>query len=325
MKLISSVCLLAVSVIASPIQAQTLQAQTAQAQPVQIQVPAFDPYAKIAEGKHFTVLATGNIGGPDVVLIPGLATPRDVWAVMAERLKPHYRLHIVQIRGFGDAPGPNKEGPVLQPFVRELADYIDDEIANKGRAAPAIIGHSMGGLSAMMIARDHPQLVSKMLIVDSLPYFGILFGSPVSKERVEKIAAEARTQMARRTENPHLLIADLSEPSDQDPGGIMSITPAGRRKVAIWSAEADPVTVANLMYEVTVTDIRADLARIATPMTLLYPTSPAVPAARADILYQASYADKPQAKLIAIPDSYHFIMLDQPERFQAEVEKFLKG
>jgi pimeloyl-ACP methyl ester carboxylesterase len=36
-----------------------------------------------------------------------------------------------------------------------------------------------------------------------------------------------------------------------------------------------------------------------------------------------SYAGAPQAVLRRIPDSYHFIMLDAPERFQAELKAFL--
>ena len=73
--------------------------------------------------------------GPDVVLIPGLSTSRSVWDGTVKALDGKYRLHLVQIRGFGDDAGVNSEGPVLEPFVAELADYIDDEITNKGRAA----------------------------------------------------------------------------------------------------------------------------------------------------------------------------------------------
>lgn len=82
------------------------------------------------EGKRITVEVEGD--GPDVVLIPGLSSPRAVWAPTAERLKTTHRLHLVEVRGFGgDAPGPNTEGPILEPMMREIADYIDDCIVDQ--------------------------------------------------------------------------------------------------------------------------------------------------------------------------------------------------
>jgi pimeloyl-ACP methyl ester carboxylesterase len=44
-----------------------------------------------------------------------------------------------------------------------------------------------------------------------------------------------------------------------------------------------------------------------------------------EAFYRASYANAPQAVLKRIPDSYHFIMFDQPEVFQRELRTFLSG
>lgn len=104
-----------------------------------------DSVTGLVEGKRISILVEGK--GPDIVLVPGLSTPRAVWEATAERLKPRYRLHRVQIRGFGDEAGLNADGPVLEPMMREVADYIDDCITDAGHPAPAIIGHSMGGLT----------------------------------------------------------------------------------------------------------------------------------------------------------------------------------
>ena len=48
------------------------------------------------------------------------------------------------------------------------------------------------------------------------------------------------------------------------------------------------------------------------------------PQAATDRLYQENYADLPNKKIIRIDDSFHFIMLDQPEKFADEVDRFLK-
>ncbi len=39
--------------------------------------------------------------------------------------------------------------------------------------------------------------------------------------------------------------------------------------------------------------------------------------------YKASYAGAPQAVLKHVPDSYHFIMYDQPDLFRSELKAFL--
>src|SRR3546814_8973504 len=85
--------------------------------------------APLVEGKRITIEVEGD--GPDVVLIPGLSSPRAVWDKTAEQLKGRYRLHLVQVRGFGgDDAGINAAGPVLEPMMQEVADYIDDCITD---------------------------------------------------------------------------------------------------------------------------------------------------------------------------------------------------
>lgn len=311
MKSLLSAFVLATALIAAPACAAPPAAKLASS-------AAHHQADELRQGKRMTVLVTGNPQGPDVVLIPGLASPRSVWDPTVAALKDRYRLHVVQVRGFGDAPGDNLKTPILTPLTREIADYIDDEIINKKRPAPAIIGHSMGGLSALMIGRDHPQVASKLLVVDTLPYFGVLFGNIPNKDRFAQELRDNALADAKAGKAPPAT-------GDKDPGGIWSITPDGRKQVARWTASADQTVTANLMYEVMTTNMIEDLARISTPITLLYPTSPAVSPERAEALYGGSYFNAKGAKLIAVPDSYHFIMIDQPARFQAEVEKFLKG
>ena len=70
------------------------------------------------------------------------------------------------------------------------------------------------------------------------------------------------------------------------------------------------------------TDLRGDLGKIATPLTKLYPTSAALPQAVAEPLYAAAHKDAPHATLVEVPDSAHFIMLDQPEVFLKTVTAF---
>jgi pimeloyl-ACP methyl ester carboxylesterase len=80
------------------------------------------------------------------------------------------------------------------------------------------------------------------------------------------------------------------------------------------------------MYEDMTTDIRPQLNKIKIPVTMLYPwdSSSGFPQAATDRLYQENYAALPDKKIVRVDDSFHFIMLDQPDKFAAQVDVFLK-
>lgn len=267
----------------------------------------------LVEGKHITIAVEGE--GPDIVLIPGLSSPRAVWNATVAQLKGHYRLHLVQIRGFGgDDPGINADGPVLEPMVREIADYIDDCITDQGHTSPAIIGHSLGGLTAMMIAARVPQEVSKLMVVDALPFIGILFDSSATVDTVRPQAA-AQQKIFAAKEN-----AEADERTLQ----IMSATDAGRAQVKAWTQGANAKVTAQLFYDDLTTDLRPEMGAITAPLLMLYPVDGNfIPPERVDTLYKSAFANAKTATLKRIDGSRHFIMLDQPEKFADEVAEFL--
>lgn len=107
-----------------------------------------------AEPVSDRIIVTVRGHGPDVVLIPGLASSGAVWDATVRHLEGHHRLHIVQIAGFASAPArANAQGPVIQPTLDALDAYIK---TNKLKS-PKVIGHSLGGLMGMMLALQHPE------------------------------------------------------------------------------------------------------------------------------------------------------------------------
>jgi pimeloyl-ACP methyl ester carboxylesterase len=278
----------------------------------------------LLDGKRFTVEVTGT--GPDVILIPGLSTPRDVWAETVAALAGCYTVHSVQIRGFGDDAGVNADGPVLEPFVAELADYIDDEIMNKGRPAPAIIGHSLGGLSALMIGARSPQVAGRIMVVDALPFFGTIIGAPdVAAARPQATAMAAAMRGRYRADAPPSALIDCDDPvAAAKVRSIWSITPRGRCIVENWGRRSDARVSAQAMYDEATTDMRGELASIAAPVTLVFAQDDSVmPEAAMRGLYAAQYAGTPHLTPVMIKGSYHFIMIDQPAAFHEQVARFL--
>lgn len=265
------------------------------------------------EPVHFSVIVEGK--GPDVILIPGLSTPRDVWQGTADQFKGRVRLHLLQVRGFGDAAGANADGPVLNPLVDELATYIrQNKLKN-----PSIIGHSMGGLMALMIGARYPKLPKKLMIVDALPYIGTLFDP---KATVEKFAPRASTMR-------EAIRAAPDEPaSDHDQAAKIAATlsnsASAHQRIAGWVRKSDKRVSAQALYDDLTIDMRPELAKIVAPVTLLYAQDNNIMSAeQAKLTFIPQYEGTQKLKAIPITGSFHFIMLDQPEKFYAEAKAFL--
>ena len=256
--------------------------------------------------------------GPDIILIPGLTSSRAVWDSVAGPLEGRYRLHLVQVNGFaGTPPGPNSEGPVSAPVAEEIARYI----TSTGLAKPAVIGHSMGGTIGMMLAARHPELVGRLMVVDMIPSLGIAFVPPgAPPESLRAIADRMQQGM-------------VTAPADSFVAGFGQMIAGMTRKQGVKPdllesvRGSDQATVAHAFHELIVTDLRPELSRITVPLTVLYviPPNPPLPPVQYEAGLQADYATVPQARLIKIEDSYHFIQIDQPERFVSEVDAFMRG
>jgi len=139
-----------------------------------ISVLAWQVSAAIADPVSDRITVTVREEGPDVVLIPGLASSSTVWDTTVAHLEGHYRLHIVQVAGFAGSPSrANAQGPIIQPTV----DAIDAYIKTNKLKAPPVIGHSLGGLMGMMLVLQHPEDATKLMVVAALPFFSLLFGA----------------------------------------------------------------------------------------------------------------------------------------------------
>lgn len=259
---------------------------------------------------HISVTETGT--GSPVILIPGLSSPRAVWDGVVPELAKSHRVILVQVNGFaGDDAGANLKPGVLDGIVGDLHGYI----AQHKLQGAAVVGHSMGGLVGLMLAKAQPGDVGRLMIVNSLPWYGMLFGPGATVDAVKPQAAAMRDRFAASYGKPDAA-------ANQAMAARFALRPDAQAKVAGWMGRTDTRVSAEAMYEDMITDLRGDMGKIATPITMLYPTSTALPKAVAEPLYTAAYKDAPHATLVEVPDSAHFIMLDQPEVFLRAVTGF---
>ena len=264
---------------------------------------------------RFTIVREGT--GPDVVLIPGLTSSRAVFDAISDHLRPHFTLHRIQLNGFAGTPaGGNAGGDVVAPVVEDLCRYIDAA----GLKAPAVIGHSLGGEAGLMLAARHPSCVGRLMVIDALPFISVLFFGPTATPDSVRPQADAiRDQM---------IAASDADYAKSETGFIASLvkTEAARTELTRQAVASDRSVVARAMHDLMVTDLTPELPRITAPTTILYAYDQkayGVPSSMVDGWYQTAYAGLKGVKLVRVDDTYHFIMLDQPERFMAAVDAFL--
>ena len=276
----------------------------AQAEPARVQAPAF-------LSDRLSVEVIGQ--GADVILIPGFASSREVWRPLARRLSASHRVHLVQLAGFAGEPWAHGDGAFIQPVVDELARYA----ATLDR--PAVIGHSMGGLSGLLLAQQHPEAISRVMSVDSLPFFSAMFGPQVTPQTAKPFADQAAASILSADE------AAFRIQQERTAVGMMR-DEAGRAAMVDWSMASNRQAMASAIREVMTTDARPGLAAMTTPVWAVYASDAdgGAPAAMADALWSREYAALPGVTLKRVDDARHFIMVDQPDRLDALVDVFLK-
>lgn len=278
--------------------------------------PDTEPALAGFSSDRISVVTLGE--GPDVILIPGLSSSRDVWETTAEALEDNYRVHLVQLNGFAGAPsGAASVGDSLvsAPAAEEIARYI----RAAGLQRPAVIGHSMGGTIGMMLAARHPEAVGKLMVVDMFPFMGAMFGGPnATAESLAPVADGIRSAMRA---SPQGVVSDQTRATIN----TMVRTERARPEIIEHARTSDVRVSANAFHELIVTDLRPELSSITAPLTVLYVIPPElpIPAEQYDGYMRASYASVPSARIVRIEESWHFIMIDQFDRFMSEVGTFL--
>lgn len=254
--------------------------------------------------------------GRDVILIPGLASSREVWSDLATRLRQDHRLHLVQLAGFAGSPAvTDSEGKVLAPVAEAIADYIRTQHIE----APVIIGHSLGGEVALMLGACHPDQVGRLMIVDALPFYTLLIDPLATSETATVQAAAMRSSLLAAS-------PEQSEAMQKASIARLAKTEAVRPGLVSAGISSDRKTVADAVYELMITDLRPELGRISAPVEVVYAYDAfyGVPASSVDATFRRAYASTPDIHFTRIDDSFHFVMLDQPERFASAVAAFLE-
>lgn len=242
--------------------------------------------------------------GPDVLLVPGLASSPEVWDGTVDALSGSYRLHLVTVPGFAGDPVNIASDDVVGDLSASITRYVECA----GLDQPALAGHSMGGFTGLIVARDNPGLLRTVVSVDSLPFYSLIFDPNATPETVRPMAEMFARQLASMDDATFAATQRRTAAS-------LTQSPQGHETIVEWSLASDRATMVSAMTSLMTTDIRADLASIETPVIVLYAVNALFPAERAAAVYGGAYEGLPDVTLTPVEDSYHFIMWDQPEAF----------
>ena len=104
-------------------------------------------------------------GNPPIVILHGVFGSCDNWLTVSKGLAETNKIHLLDARNHGQSPHSEEFNYDL------MADDLEEFIIQNKLVNPIIIGHSMGGKTAMKFASKHPTLYSKMIVVDISPRY----------------------------------------------------------------------------------------------------------------------------------------------------------
>jgi len=108
---------------------------------------------------HFRELGSG----PPLVILHGLLGSLDNWLPVAQKLAPHCRIFLLNLRNHGQSPHTEEFG------YDEMSSDLREFLYQQQVARSHVLGHSMGGKVAMRFAQTHPELVNQLVVVDIAP------------------------------------------------------------------------------------------------------------------------------------------------------------
>lgn len=255
-----------------------------------------------ARGLPFHLREWGEPGGPApaVLLLHGLTGNAWEWDPIASALAHEHHVIALDQRGHGDSARADDYA------AAEMAQDLAALVPALGLERPAIVGHSMGGVNGLLLAAAHPELVSRLAIVDIGPQSlapdvgdawaaSLHAAAHATYATPEEAHAEwrARNPRAREQELMHFIVHNLRRGDDGrwrwrfDAAKLASFFTPAPTEQALWDA----------------------LARVACPALVVRGRHSGVLSART----AARMADTlPDGRLVELADGAHDLTVEQP-------------
>ncbi len=125
--------------------------------------------------------------GTPVIFLHGIASNSETWKFVLPKLPKKYRAVTIDLLGFGLSPKPKHARYTIDDHTRAVAKTIRTLRSTK---PVIIVGHSMGALIALDVAKKYPHLVSSLVLV-SAPFYNTQDISGASEDPKDETAKPA--------------------------------------------------------------------------------------------------------------------------------------
>ncbi len=252
---------------------------------------------------HYEVIGSG----PPVILIHGWTQAWNTWRSTLETFQNRYRMYAPDLWGFGESQSQHGSFEV-KDYVELIPRFMDE----LGMIKAPIMGHSMGGTTALGVALKYPERVKKVAVVGSpidgrsLSFFLKLAGQPL----IANIMLMGQDAPVLRT-FIRLWSPFVSRPQ---PNLFYNMTIANSQGFTVDSFFS---SIDSLHH----TDLRHDLHRITMPAMGVYGARDVIVNPNQSKLF-ARYI--PHGQTVYLKNAGHFPMWDTPKEFHAAFQQFME-
>ena len=112
---------------------------------------------------HYRVLGENNTDRSPIIILHGVFGTSDNWQSFGKELSERHPVFLIDQRNHGLSP----HSDVFD--YPAMADDLQEFVSDHRLRQPIVLGHSMGGKTAMFFAIRYPDLLSKLIVVDIAP------------------------------------------------------------------------------------------------------------------------------------------------------------
>jgi len=256
----------------------------------------------MADGLGVRVAEKG--AGRTIVFLHGYGESLLGWREVINRLGPGYRLVAIDVPPFGLS-----SKPTTGYSNARITSVVADVVRQTDSTGVVLVGHSMGGEIAALVALEHPALVRELVLVDPAGLGGNMvasMGTPGAFTRRLAAAWQAVVGVVLPVHDP----AWLAEPDS-----ALAYQPSGDR--------AYYVGVSALLKEFDFTALEGRLSAIRAPTLVIWGAH--------DTLFPLQSvgrrfgAEIPGAKFVVLPRAFHRPPATHPDAVAHEIVQFLQN
>ena len=237
---------------------------------------------------HYEVYGRGR----PVILLHGWLESWGLWQETMDFLGDSYRTYAIDFWGFGESD-KKRESFTVPDFVMLVNDFME----KLGIKRAPLVGHSMGGTVSLSVAINHPERVSKVVVI----------GSPIDGSSLSPLLKLASIRTIARI---------VYRMMDSLKLGIRLAAPIITRELNQVTLESFLVSISSLRQ----TDLTQQLKPIYQPVMGMYGDRDVIVNPNQRTILD-NYLQRVQIERFR--KAGHFIMLDEPHKFKSKLKDYL--